>query len=102
MKLSKSQQQPPTQTHEVPEYPFQHGIPEKLCSDNSTNFENSLMADLARNWGFTLVTSAPNNQQVNGKAEATVKIAKRLVKKSIISGSDLWYMLVPYEIRQTK
>ncbi|XP_043480505.1 uncharacterized protein K02A2.6-like [Leptopilina heterotoma] len=71
-----------------------HGIPERVCSDNGTNFENKLMKKLGEDWGFELVTSAPKHQRGNVKAEATVKIAKRLVKKADTSKEDLWYMLL--------
>ncbi|RLU19993.1 hypothetical protein DMN91_008552 [Ooceraea biroi] len=141
-----SQQDPPMQSHEILQYPFQfismdvffteykgkkrkflvtvdhysdffeldilpdmsaetlvqtcretfsrHGISYRVCSNNGTNFENKLMRSLGQEWGFELVTSAPNHQQGNGKAEAAVKIAKKLVKKSERSGQDLWYMLL--------
>ncbi|KMQ86691.1 hypothetical protein RF55_14270 [Lasius niger] len=71
-----------------------HGIPSRVCSDNGTNYENRLMRNLGQEWGFELVTSAPKHQQGNGKSEAAVKIAKKLVKKAERSGQDLWYMLL--------
>lgn len=52
------------------------------------------MRNLGQEWGFELVTSAPKHQQGNGKSEAAVKIAKKLVKKADRSGQDLWYMLL--------
>lgn len=71
-----------------------HGIPIRVCSDNGINFENKLMKDLAAKWGFEFVTSAPKHQRGNGKAESGVKIAKKLVKKAVLSGEDLWFMLL--------
>ena len=35
----------------------------------------------ATQWGFSHVTSSPYHSQGNGKAEATVKIAKGMLKK---------------------
>lgn len=146
IEFSKSQQQPPMQSHQTPEYPFQHismdiffaeykgmkgkflvtvdhysdffeldllpdmsaptlievckrnfsrhGIPMSVCSDNGTNLENQLMTKLANSWGFQFKTSAPKHQRGNGKAEAAVKIAKKLVKKANKSEQDLWYAVL--------
>lgn len=71
-----------------------HGIPQRVCSDNGTNFYCKEFRDFAREWEFEHVTSAPHHQQANGKAEATVKIAKRLIKKCNESGKDLWFCLL--------
>ena len=73
---------------------IRHGIPLRARGDNATNFENKLMLELGKKWGFYFVTSASKHQRGNGKAEATVKIAKRLVKKSFLTSENLWYMLL--------
>lgn len=49
---------------------------------------------MARVWNFQHSTSAPYHQQANGKAEAAVKIAKRLIRKAEETGQDLWYVLL--------
>lgn len=129
-----AQQNPPMQSHEIPQYPFQyvsmnvffteykgkkrkflvtvdhysdffeldilpdmsaksvvhtckkifsrHGIPLRVSSDDGTNFENKLMRNLGQDWDFELVTLTPKHQQGNGKSEASVKIIKKLIKKS--------------------
>lgn len=59
-----------------------HGIPQRVCTDNGTNFVNQQMKRFAEEYKFQHVTSSPNHQQGNGKAEAAVKIAKNLIKKS--------------------
>ncbi|KAK9700418.1 hypothetical protein QE152_g31255 [Popillia japonica] len=58
-----------------------HGIPEIVCTDNVERF-------------FKHATSAPNHQQENGKAEATVKIAKNLIKKVEEENGDIWLALL--------
>ncbi|XP_065090850.1 uncharacterized protein K02A2.6-like [Ochlerotatus camptorhynchus] len=68
-----------------------HGIPQLLLSDNGTNFVNRKMIQFATEWCFEQVTSAPHHQQANGKSEAAVKIAKRLLKKAEESKSEFWY-----------
>lgn len=65
-----------------------YGICQRLCSDNGTNFINQQMKTFAKDYGFEHVTSSPNHQQANGKAEAAVKIAKSLIKKAEKNQSD--------------
>ncbi|KXJ62355.1 hypothetical protein RP20_CCG018860 [Aedes albopictus] len=71
-----------------------HGKPQQVVSDNGTNFVNREWKQFAREWDFYHSTSAPHHQQANGKAEAAVKIAKRLLKKSEEAGNDFWYALL--------
>lgn len=70
-----------------------HGTPQLLVTDNGSNFVNEQMTSFARSWEFKHSTSSPHHQQANGKAEAAVKIAKQLIKKSEESGQDFWFML---------
>ncbi|XP_055590889.1 uncharacterized protein K02A2.6-like [Uranotaenia lowii] len=71
-----------------------HGIPQQVISDNGTNFVNRKMSQFANDWEFEHITSAPYHQQANGKSEAAVKIAKRLLLKADESGNDFWYALL--------
>lgn len=71
-----------------------HGTPQRVLTDNGTNFVNRQMVKFAKDWDFELVTSAPHHQQANGKSEAAVKIAKRLLMKANETGTDFWYALL--------
>ncbi|XP_062556988.1 uncharacterized protein LOC134221827 [Armigeres subalbatus] len=71
-----------------------HGIPQLLVTDNGTNFVNQKMIQFAEEWNFEHTTSSPYHQQANGKSEAAVKIAKRLMKKSEENDGDFWYALL--------
>lgn len=71
-----------------------HGKPQLVITDNGTNFMNKEWRKFAEEWEFQHSTSAPHHQQANGKSEAAVKIAKRLLKKSEESGVDFWYALL--------
>lgn len=73
-----------------------HGKPEVCVTDNGTTFTSSEFARFAKLWEFDHITSSPNHQQGNGKAEATVKIAKRLMKKSIDSKTDFYKNLLQW------
>ncbi|XP_055590629.1 uncharacterized protein K02A2.6-like [Uranotaenia lowii] len=71
-----------------------HGVPQRVVCDNATNFTSQKMVKFSLDWDFQLVSSAPYHQQANGKSEAAVKIAKRLLKKAEESGTDCWYALL--------
>lgn len=71
-----------------------HGIPQTLLTDNGTNFINQKMRNFTLEWDIDHITSAPHHQQANGKSEAAVKIAKRLLKKAEETGTDFWYALL--------
>ncbi|XP_055619559.1 uncharacterized protein K02A2.6-like [Toxorhynchites rutilus septentrionalis] len=71
-----------------------HGKPQLILTDNGSNFVNKKMAKFTSDWGIEHTTSAPHHQQANGKSEAAVKIAKRLLKKTEETGEDLWYALL--------
>ena len=49
--------------------------------DNGTQFQAQVHEKLAAQWGFYHVTSSPYHSQSKGKAEATAKIAERMLKK---------------------
>ena len=59
-----------------------HGIPNKIITDNGGQFVAAWYAEFARSWEFEHVTISPHHSQSNGKAEATVKIAKKIIKKT--------------------
>ena len=60
-----------------------HGKPRTLRTDNGTQYTSKEFKKFAAEWGFQHDTSAPGNSKANGAAEAAVKIAKRLMKKSL-------------------
>ena len=57
------------------------GIPTWVLTDNGPQFIAKEYKDLARDYGFTCLTSSPYYQRGNGKAESAVKIAKSMLKK---------------------
>ena len=58
-----------------------HGIPHKLITDNSLQFESYEYLTFAQEYGFTIVKSSPYYSRENGKAESEVKIAKEILNK---------------------
>lgn len=72
-----------------------HGVPEEILTDNGSNLVSKEVRKFANRWNIRISTSAPHHQQSNGKAEATVKVAKNLLKKSSCD-EEFWYALLVY------
>ena len=60
-----------------------HGIPEVVHTDGGSQFLSYEFGKFAKAWEFAHSVSAPYHSRSNGKAEAAVKIAKRLLKRSL-------------------
>lgn len=73
-----------------------HGIPAKLESDNGPHYSSSLFAKFAAEWNFSHVTSSPKYPQSNGLAERFVQVAKNMLKKCSMDGSDVKLALLNY------
>lgn len=71
-----------------------HGIPDTVITDNATQFINEDFAKFTKEWNFKHITSSPHYPKGNGKAEATVKIAKNLIQKTSLEGEDIWLALL--------
>ena len=59
-----------------------HGIPLRCLTDNGPQFMSREYQIFAQSYGFEHITSSPYWSQSNGKAEAAVKDAKSVLKKS--------------------
>lgn len=68
------------------------GIPTICLTDNGPQFISVEYKQFAKTYGFKHITSSPYHSQSNGKAEATVKIAKNMIKKA----QDLQLALLIY------
>lgn len=68
------------------------GIPITLVIDNDRPFVSTEFRQFAHEWDYEHVTSDPYHPRGNGKAEATVKIAKSIVKKS----TDVWLAILEW------
>lgn len=73
-----------------------YGVAETIVSDNGPQFSSAEFLHFARAWDFKHCTSSPGHPQANGKAEAAVKIAKNLIKKSQKAGGDPYAALLDY------
>ena len=70
-----------------------HGFPKQVTTDGGPSFTSLEFRKFANDYDFLHSTSSPYHQQANGKAEAAVKVAKSMIKKSQKDGSDFWKSL---------
>ena len=73
-----------------------HGIPDVLISDGGPQYTSSKFEAFANKWKFNHVVSSPGNSQSNGQAEATVKIVKNIMKKSLKNSEDPYLGILNY------
>ena len=76
-----------------------YGIPKCVVSDPGPQFVSSLFADFCSTWRILHVTSSPGHQNENGKAEAAVKSAKNMLKRTGRQHQDEYLALL--ELRNT-
>jgi hypothetical protein len=72
-----------------------HGVPMSLLADNMP-FGSHAVAEFAKVWNFTVVTSSPHHHQSNGMAERYVQTIKQFMKKCEVSGDDIYKSLLVY------
>ena len=65
------------------------GAPEQLSTDGGMNLASEVMAEFLKDWGITARLSSPQYPQSNGRAEAAIKTAKRIMKANTGSGGTL-------------
>ena len=76
-----------------------YGIPELFITDGGPQFGSLEFKEFARVWEFEHHLTTPYHSQSNGKAESTVKEAKRLLKKA--ASADINPKLILLEHRNT-
>ena len=73
-----------------------HGLPNVLISDNGPPFNSAEFARFAEQYEFEHLTSSPGYPQSNGKAENSVKTAKRLIMKAKEDQKDPFLSLLDW------
>ena len=74
------------------------GVPKMVQSDNASNFTSIEFSKFSRDWNFIHSTSSPHYPQSNGKVEAAVKIAKRILRRC----TDPYLALLEYRNTPTE
>ena len=70
--------------------------PATLITDNGTNFISSEFRRFLKSWDVNHITSSPHHHQSNGRAEAAVKLMKRIIKKTTKEGTDMWKAILEW------
>lgn len=65
------------------------GTPEQLSTDEGTNLVSEEMATFYKQWGVTVRISSAQYPHSNGRAEAAIKTAKRLLYSNTGLGGSL-------------
>ena len=78
------------------------GIPDIVISDNGPQFACEKFSNFAKEWGFEHRPGSPGHQQTNGKAEAAVKEAKRLLRKAKDTKGDLYLAVLAHRNTPTE
>ena len=77
-------------------------IPDIVISDNGPQFACEKFTNFANEWGFEHRLGSPGHQQTNGKAEAAVKEAKRLLRKAKDTKGDLYLAVLAHRNTPTE
>ena len=73
-----------------------HGVPSEFITDNGTNYSCREFKQFAQDWNFKHITCSPHHHKSNGRAEAAVKVMKRMMKKVRQSKGDLYKALLEW------
>ena len=73
-----------------------HGIPKTVFMDNGPQFVAKKFREMSSEWGFEHLTSSPLYPQSNGKVENSVKTCKLLMKKALLSKTDVHLALLEF------
>ena len=65
------------------------GVPESISTDGGTNLTSDEVSRFLESWSVAMRTSSAHFPQSNGRAEAAVKSAKRLLRNNTTSGGSL-------------
>jgi len=66
----------------------EHGIPERVVSDNGRQYDSATFRNFAKTWGFDHITSSPHYPQSNGFIERTIQTVKYTLTKAKASSLD--------------
>ena len=74
-----------------------YGIPERIITDNGTNFNSKVVEDLCKKFKIKHHNSSPYRPQMNGAVEAANKNIKKIIQKMTVTHKD-WAELLPFAL----
>ena len=72
------------------------GIPNKLVSDNGSQFTSRCFRVFTDGWDIEHVACSPHHSNANGMAESAVKTAKKIMRKCKESGQDVYLAILAH------
>ena len=72
----------------------EHGIPNRLISDNGPHFQGNVFKQFTETWGFNHITSSPRYARSNGFIERQVRTVKLTLQKAREAKEDLHLSLL--------
>ncbi|RDY09149.1 Pol polyprotein, partial [Mucuna pruriens] len=72
-----------------------YGLPAHIITNNGTNLNNKIMAELCEQFKIQHHNSAPYRPKMNGAVEAANKNIKKIVQKMVVTYKD-WHDILPY------
>ncbi len=88
--------------HKLKHHFARHGVPDEVRSDGGPQYTSADFKTFAREWNFVHKISSPGNSKSNGAAEAAVKTAKRIMKKSFAAKEDPYIGLLNHRNTPTE
>ncbi|KAG2394489.1 RNA-directed DNA polymerase-like protein [Vigna angularis] len=74
-----------------------YGLPNKIITDNATNLNNRMMAELCEEFKIHHLNSSPYRPKMNGAVEAANKNIKKIVQKMVVTYND-WHEMLPFAL----
>ncbi|XP_052728311.1 uncharacterized protein LOC108320289 [Vigna angularis] len=74
-----------------------YGLPNKIITDNATNLNNRMMAELCEEFKIHHLNSSPYRPKMNGAVEAANKNIKKIVQKMVVTYKD-WHEMLPFAL----
>ena len=65
-----------------------YGLPSKIITDNATNLNNQMMAELCEGFKIQHHNSSPDRPKMNGAIEAANKNIKKILQKMVVTYKD--------------
>ena len=80
--------------HKLKAHFARYGLPDAIYSDNDSQLVSKEFQNFCKSYEIRHDTSSPGNSKANGAAEAAVKMAKTLMKRSLSSREDPYLALL--------
>src|SRR3954470_15950016 len=74
-----------------------YGVPNKIITDNGSNLNNKMMAELCEEFKIEHHNSSPYRPKMNGAVEAANKNIKKIVQKMVRTYKD-WHEMLPFAL----